>query len=157
MRCTKVLIGSLLFLSLIPAAMAAPQPIEQIARKIHAEGPVSPVYSLQADIQILVEFGIASWYDCPIKPEPVVHKGLRVSDRIYPVAHRTLPFGTLIKAINPANGRKILCRVIDRGPFIAGRIIDLDAHGAKALGINGIGKIVLKIFRLAPNQFALKR
>ena len=137
--------------------MAAPQPIEQIARKIHAEGPVSPVYSLQADIQILVEFGIASWYDCPIKPEPVVHKGLRVSDRIYPVAHRTLPFGTLIKAINPANGRKILCRVIDRGPFIAGRIIDLDAHGAKALGINGIGKIVLKIFRLAPNQFALKR
>lgn len=157
MRCTKILIGSLLFLSLIPAVQAAPQPIEEIARKIRAGGPLSPVYSLQADIQILVEFGIASWYDCPIKPEPVVHKGLRLSDKIYPVAHRTLPFGTLIKAINPANGRKILCRVIDRGPFIAGRIIDLDAHGAKALGISGIGKIVLKIFRLAPNQFARKR
>ncbi len=153
-RLLKVVLGCSLILGWAASAFAGPQPMEEIARRIRPTGGISPLYGLNADIQILAEFGVASWYDCPIKPEPIVHKGLKIKDFIYPVAHKTLPFGTLVKAINPANGRKILCRVIDRGPFIAGRIIDLDAHGAKALGIGGIGKIVLKIFRLTPTQFA---
>lgn len=157
MRFSTFLAISMVFLTLAATANAAPQPMEQIIQKIHGGRAVSPIYGLQANIQILAEFGIASWYDCPIKPEGVLHKQLRIKDKIYPIAHKTLPFGTLVKAINPANGRKILCRVIDRGPFISGRIIDLDAHGAKALGISGIGRIVIKIFRLSPNEFARKR
>ncbi|RCK80833.1 MAG: Rare lipoprotein A precursor [Candidatus Ozemobacter sibiricus] len=155
-RWSKVVLGWSLVLGLAAGAFAGPLPMEEIARRIRPTGGISPLYALNADIQILAEFGIASWYDCPIKPEPIIHKGLKIKDVIYPAAHRTLPFGTLIKVINPANGRKILCRVIDRGPFIPGRIIDLDAHGAKALGIGGIGRIVLKIFRLTPTQFARK-
>ena len=157
MSLMRFFAGSVVFLTLAVVASAAPQPMEQIAMKIRGNQPVSPLYSLQAPIQILAEFGIASWYDCPTRPEPIVHQRLRIKDKIYHIAHKTLPFGTLVKVINPANGRKIFCRVIDRGPFISGRIIDLDAFGAKALGINGISRIAIKIFRLSPDQFAMKR
>lgn len=53
--------------------------------------------------------GEASWYDAPDGT----------------CAHRTLPFGTILTVTNLANGAKVDCRVADRGPFIAGRIIDL--------------------------------
>jgi len=114
-------------------------------------------YNSHPGVQMMVEFGIASWYDCPTKPEYINNNKYGIRDHIYPVAHKTLPFGTLIKVINPANGKKIMTRVIDRGPFIAGRIIDLDRPGAQALGIGGIGKIILKIYKVDPKQVAQAR
>ena len=50
-------------------------------------------------------------------------------------AHRTYPFGTKLKVYNPANGRSVIVRVTDRGPFVRGRIIDLSWRAAKELGI----------------------
>ena len=50
-------------------------------------------------------------------------------------AHRTYPFGTKLKVYNPANGRSVVVRVTDRGPFVRGRIIDLSWRAAKELGI----------------------
>ena len=50
-------------------------------------------------------------------------------------AHRTYPFGTKLKVYNPANGRSVVVKVTDRGPFVRGRIIDLSWRAAKELGI----------------------
>ncbi len=60
-------------------------------------------------------------------------------ERLHPdsltCAHRTYPFGTMLRVYNPANGRSVVVKVTDRGPFIRGRIIDLSWRAAKELGI----------------------
>jgi len=154
LKVKSYLFVCLLILCVFSTSFAAPVPIEEIAKKIRKDDSPGRFYSKYPDIQVLVEFGIASWYDCPLKPEKVSNPKYQVKDHIFPVAHKTLPFGTLIKVINPQNGKKILARVVDRGPFIAGRIIDLDRHASEALEISGIGKIILKIYKATPNQFA---
>ena len=60
-------------------------------------------------------------------------------------AHRTYPFGTMLKVYNPANGRGIVAKVIDRGPFVRGRIIDLSWRAAKELDIisSGVAMVVV--------------
>jgi rare lipoprotein A len=58
-------------------------------------------------------------------------------------AHRTRPFGTIIKVIH--GDRSIQCRVTDRGPFKRGRIIDVSLSAAKALGMIGAGVIAVTL------------
>lgn len=48
-------------------------------------------------------------------------------------AHKTLPFGTRLKVTNPANGRSVVVRVTDRGPFVPGRSLDLSYGAFKAI------------------------
>ena len=50
-------------------------------------------------------------------------------------AHRTLPFGTLLKVTNKSNGKEVVVRVTDRGPFVRGRVVDLSMAAAKQLGM----------------------
>lgn len=135
-------------------ATAEPIPITDVAARANKSLSSESVYTKNPAVQVMVEFGIASWYDCPTRPEKIENKLFGIRDSIYPIAHKTLPFGTLVKVINPANGKKILTRVIDRGPFIAGRIVDLDRHGAQALGISGIGRVVTKIYKVDHKQIA---
>jgi rare lipoprotein A len=59
----------------------------------------------------------------------------------YTVAHRTRPFGSFVTVTNLANGRTIRARVTDRGPFVAGRCIDLGRAGAVALGMGGAAPV----------------
>jgi len=65
-------------------------------------------------------------------------------------AHRTFPFGTLLQVTNPANGRVVVVRVNDRGPFIRGRIIDLSWRAAKELDILAQGVATVEIEPLEP-------
>ncbi len=73
-------------------------------------------------------------------------------ERLHPdsltCAHRTYPFGTLLKVYNPANGKSVVVRVTDRGPFVRGRIIDLSWRAAKELGITskGVATVVVQKF-----------
>ena len=60
-------------------------------------------------------------------------------------AHRTLPFGTLLRVKNPANGREVVVRVNDRGPFVRGRIVDLSRAAARKLGIIAQGVAVVEV------------
>jgi peptidoglycan lytic transglycosylase len=53
-------------------------------------------------------------------------------------AHRSLPFGTMIRVTNTQNGRSIVVRINDRGPFTRGRVIDVTPAAARALGFSGI-------------------
>jgi rare lipoprotein A len=58
-------------------------------------------------------------------------------------AHRSLPFGTMVRVTNTQNGRSIVVRINDRGPFTRGRVIDVTAAAARALGFSGIASVKL--------------
>ena len=60
-------------------------------------------------------------------------------------AHKTLPFGTKVKVTNLSNGKSVKVRVNDRGPFIAGRIIDLSKSAAAKIDLVGVGVTQVKI------------
>ena len=60
-------------------------------------------------------------------------------------AHRTLPFGTRVRVTNHQTGRSVVVRINDRGPFVAGRIIDLTPAGARALGMDGLAHVSVDV------------
>lgn len=60
-------------------------------------------------------------------------------------AHKTLPFGTKVKVINKSNGKSVKVRINDRGPFVAGRIIDLSKKAAKKINLDKAGVAEVKI------------
>lgn len=67
-------------------------------------------------------------------------------------AHRTFPFGTRLRVKNPANGREVIVRVNDRGPFVRGRIVDLSRAAARKLGIIAQGIAMVEIERLTEKK-----
>ena len=60
-------------------------------------------------------------------------------------AHRTLPFGTMVKVTNRRNGKAVTVRINDRGPFIRGRVIDVTPAAARALGFSGLAPVTLAV------------
>lgn len=90
------------------------------------------------------ETGIASWYG------PTFHGKSTANGEIYnqsrlTAAHPTLPMPCLVEVTNLANGRKIVVRVNDRGPYKRGRILDLSAKAAKLLGYQGNGTAEVRV------------
>jgi Lytic transglycolase len=79
--------------------------------------------------------GIASVYDRSSGKQTA--SGERLDEDALTAAHRSLPFGTVVRVKNNRNGREALVRINDRGPFVRGRIIDLTPAGAKLLGFSG--------------------
>jgi rare lipoprotein A len=67
--------------------------------------------------------------------------GERVNPSALTAAHRTLPFGTKVAVTNNKNGRSVVVRINDRGPFVRGRVIDLTPAGARALGFSGLAPV----------------
>ena len=63
----------------------------------------------------------------------------------FTAAHRTLPFGTLVRVENKKNGRSAVVRITDRGPSIDGRIIDVSQVAARELGISGLAQVCISI------------
>ena len=82
--------------------------------------------------------GIASWYGYQ-------HNGRRTASgeihnsRLATAAHRSLPFGSVVKVTDLDSGATVVVRVNDRGPYVKGRIIDLSERAARDLGIFGAG------------------
>jgi rare lipoprotein A len=60
-------------------------------------------------------------------------------------AHRTLPFGTHVRVTNRRNGKSVVVRINDRGPFRRGRVIDMTPAGAKAIGFRGLTPVTLTV------------
>lgn len=61
----------------------------------------------------------------------------------FTAAHRNLPFGTRVRVTNTRNGRSVVVRINDRGPYAAGRIIDLTPAAAHALGFSGLAPVTV--------------
>jgi rare lipoprotein A len=71
--------------------------------------------------------------------------GQRATPSGLTAAHRSLPFGTMVRVTNRSNGRSVVVRINDRGPFVHGRVIDLTPAGAHALGFNGLAPVTLAV------------
>lgn len=83
----------------------------------------------------LAEAGIASWYGPGFHGKRTA-SGERYNMYAMTAAHRTLPFGTKVRVINLKNNKSIEVKINDRGPFKAGRVIDLSKAANKALNCN---------------------
>ncbi len=92
------------------------------------------------------QYGLASYYHSKFAGLKTSN-GERLNLNALTAAHRTLPFNTLVKVTNLKNGRSVIVRINDRGPFVRGRIIDLSQKAAKKLGIyhKGVAKIKLEV------------
>ena len=73
--------------------------------------------------------------------------GARFNQNAMTAAHRSLPFGTKVRVTNQKNGRSVIVRINDRGPFIRGRVLDLSTGAARAVGLTGagVGRVVAEV------------
>jgi rare lipoprotein A len=107
-----------------------------------AHGHIQPAsYSLSNPLR-----GIASWYGGRHAGKPTASGEIHRTE-LRTAAHRHLPFGTIVKVTNLLNNRVSVVRVNDRGPFVAGRTIDLSERAARDLGMidDGLAPVRLEI------------
>ncbi len=97
------------------------------------------------------EVGIASWYGDQFNGRPTA-TGEIFDMHGLSAAHKTLPLPGLVEVTNLANGRSVVLRVNDRGPFVDDRIIDLSRGAAQELGLlsQGVGRVRVRYLGLAP-------
>jgi rare lipoprotein A (peptidoglycan hydrolase) len=92
------------------------------------------------------EEGEASWYGPGLYGRKTA-SGEVLRPGTLTAAHRTLPFGTCLRVTNLENGRVVEVRVNDRGPYAAGRILDVSEAAARALGMRGQGVTRVRLDR----------
>lgn len=92
------------------------------------------------------EQGLASWYGVPYHGRPAADGEIYNMETLV-AAHRTMPFNTWLKVTNLANDQTVNVRIIDRGPFVKGRIIDLSKAAARQIGLlgPGVGKVRIEV------------
>lgn len=143
--------------SLTPSAIGA-APVARVTLKATPDGLAGddePVgddkYQLTGEAARQFERGQASWYG------PRFHGRLTASGETYDMyaltaAHKTLPFGTVVRVRSKALGREVDVRINDRGPFAPGRVIDVSRAAAEALGLVELG--VAEVSLLLPESLA---
>lgn len=73
--------------------------------------------------------------------------GIPLSNGAMTAAHKTLKFGTQVRVTHRRTGSAVLVTITDRGPYVAGRCIDLTSGAARAIGIRGIGPVTVEVVR----------
>ena len=94
--------------------------------------------------------GKASWYSVRTNGGRKTASGERFQNDGMTAAHRSLPFGTHVRVTNLSNGKSLIVRINDRGPFIRGRIIDVSKGAAKKLEMVTAGVVPARVEVLAP-------
>jgi rare lipoprotein A len=97
------------------------------------------------------ETGLASWYGHPYHGRAASNGEIYDMEKLT-AAHRTLPFGTMVHVTNLANNKSVDVRIIDRGPFIEGRVIDLSHAAAQAIDLIGPGIAQVRLDILSAPQ-----
>lgn len=92
-----------------------------------------------------VQHGKASWYSIRTNYGTRTASGKRLCDQGATAAHKTLPMGTKVRVTNQTNGKSEVVTIIDRGPYIRGRIIDLTIGSAERLGFRQRGVVPVKV------------
>jgi rare lipoprotein A len=91
-----------------------------------------------------VETGLASWYGSPYHGRAAANGEIYDMDKLT-AAHRTLPFGTMVRVTRTDSGQSVEVRITDRGPFVDGRIIDLSRAAARAIDLIGPGVAEVRV------------
>jgi len=141
------------------AAPDAPAPIEAATSSAAVElVPLQPEADIAAPVladeapapsapqEAILGRGSASYYAAKFDGRRTA-SGERFDNGAMTAAHRTLPFGTRVRVTNLANGRSVVVRINDRGPFTAGRMIDVSRAAASELGLvaRGHGMVELAV------------
>ena len=100
------------------------------------------------------ESGVASYYGREFYHRPTA-SGERFDPKDLTAAHRTLPFGTRVRVTNLANGRRVVVRINDRGPFKKGRVLDVSPAAARKLGFasQGLARVRLDVLSKLPASY----
>ena len=98
-----------------------------------------------------VQRGLASFYSHRLAGRRTA-SGERYDPRQMTAAHRTLPFGSWVEVRRQSDGRRVVVRINDRGPYVRGRIIDLSNRAAEALGMVREGSAEVEIRRLTSSR-----
>ncbi|WP_448579969.1 septal ring lytic transglycosylase RlpA family protein [Thermaurantiacus sp.] len=133
----------------VPAAPSGPPVAAPSGVKLGKPYVVFGVTYVPADDRDYDEKGIASWYG------PGFHRGPTANGETYDqddltAAHKTLPLPSWVEVTNLDNGRQLVVRINDRGPFVEGRIIDLSRRSAQLLGVDGPGLARVRVRRVYP-------
>ncbi len=126
--------------------------IAQSCAKKKRVGAVRVPLPRGAPVQIVSpETGLASWYGHPYHGRPAADGEIYDMEKLT-AAHRTLPFGTWVRVTNLANRKSVDVRIIDRGPFIDGRIIDLSHAAARSVELiaAGVGEVRIDVLSVPP-------
>ena len=91
------------------------------------------------------ETGKASYYSTKCNGGDKTASGEKLNNSAMTAAHKTLPFGTLLRVTNLKNNKSQVVRITDRGPYIKGRIIDVTTSVAEKLGFKKDGIVTVKI------------
>ncbi|MDQ2713055.1 MAG: septal ring lytic transglycosylase RlpA family protein [Acidobacteriota bacterium] len=143
----KITLATAVFFATLPAAcvhrhrrssVGQKQPM-QTAEARHATAPVAVPTGYS-------EEGVASWYGIPYHGRPAADGEIYDMETLV-AAHRTMPFNTWLKVTNLANNETVNVRVIDRGPFVNGRILDLSKAAARSIHLlgPGIGQVRIEV------------
>jgi len=128
--------------------LARAEPATPASKQVALVKPPTPKHMAKAVIKAdpvrpaSIETGYASVYCFRNGPTA---SGERSRPAVLTAAHKTLPFGTLVEVTNQKNGRSIVVRINDRGPFIAGRVIDLTPAAARALKFDGVAPVAVRV------------
>ncbi|MEM6252027.1 MAG: septal ring lytic transglycosylase RlpA family protein [Cyanobacteria bacterium P01_D01_bin.156] len=119
------------------------EPVTEVIGRPEPRPPVQQVAAVRSSYS-----GMASWYG------PGFHGRTSASGESFnqyamTAAHRTLPFGTRVRVTNLNNGQQVVVRINDRGPYSHGRVIDLSAGAASAIGLRsaGVGPVQIEVLR----------
>lgn len=137
-----------------------PEPGAAGAYKVGTPYQINGVWYYPQEDYDYVENGIASFYGGE-RSGVDFHGRHTANGEVYDMgtltaAHQTLPMPSLVKVTNLENGRQIVLRVNDRGPFVRGRIIDVSRRAAQLLGFEGQGTAKVRVEILADESRSLK-
>ncbi|MDC7221971.1 MAG: septal ring lytic transglycosylase RlpA family protein [Spirochaetales bacterium] len=100
------------------------------------------------------EEGIASWYGPNFQGKKTANGEIFDTEELT-AAHKTLPFDTMVEVTNLSNGKSVILRINDRGPYVGDRLIDLSRKGAEAIGMLDSGTAPVQISTLDPSVKAI--
>jgi len=143
-----------------PPPKPAPPPVVEARPRVERlnSGPPNEPYEIKGrryepentDVPMF-ETGLASWYGAAFHGKRTA-TGERYDMNAMTAAHKTMPLPSYALVRNPANGRQVVVKVNDRGPFVKGRIIDLSRAAARRLRISGVAPVEVR--RLTHDEIA---
>ncbi|MBI2234844.1 MAG: septal ring lytic transglycosylase RlpA family protein [Micavibrio aeruginosavorus] len=146
--CTEVQFASHVAKNAMGTTSSGPAPTQQGTFKVGKPYSVAGKTYYPKESYDHVETGIASWYGPGFQGKRTA-SGERFDTKELTAAHRTLQMPSLVRVTNLDNGRSVVVRVNDRGPFARGRVIDVSQRAAELLGFIGHGTAKVKLEVLA--------
>jgi len=116
-----------------------------IAACLIASMQIFPVQTASAISQQTIS-GSASWYGGKFHGRKTAN-GERYNQNALTAAHKSLPFGTKVRVTNESNGKSVVVRINDRGPYVGKRVIDLSRAAANAVGMvqRGVARVKVEV------------